>query len=389
MIKITIIGCGYVGMSLAVLLGERNNIIIYDIDPSKIKLINNNQSSINDSLIEEYLNKKSLNIIGTQEKKIAFGDSDFYIIAIPTDYDEEKGYFDTLQLEKIIEEIHSFDKNGNIIIKSTIPIGFTNKIRKKLNTDKVFFSPEFLREDNALYDNLNPSRIIVGPVSNIAKKFAEILRDASESKNPNILLMDADEAESVKLFSNTYLAMRVAFFNELDNFSISRELNTSNIIEGIGLDPRIGNHYNNPSFGYGGYCLPKDSKQLLSSFKDIPQNLISAIIQSNFTRKKFITDLLKKKDVETIGFYRLLAKSNSTNFRASAISDLITQLKDTKKEILIYEPLLEGKQYKGIIPMNSLKDFIDKSELIISNRLTEEIEPFSYKVFSRDIFRNH
>ena len=389
MIKITIIGCGYVGMSLAVLLGERNNIIIYDIDPSKIKLINNNQSSINDSLIEEYLNKKSLNIIGTQEKKIAFGDSDFYIIAIPTDYDEEKHYFDTLQLEKIIEEIHSFDKNGNIIIKSTIPIGFTNKIRKKLNTDKVFFSPEFLREDNALYDNLNPSRIIVGPVSNVAKKFAEILRDASESKNPNILLMDADEAESVKLFSNTYLAMRVAFFNELDNFSISRELNTSNIIEGIGLDPRIGNHYNNPSFGYGGYCLPKDSKQLLSSYKDIPQNLISAIIQSNFTRKKFITDLLKKKDVETIGFYRLLAKSNSTNFRASAISDLITQLKDTKKEILIYEPLLESKQYKGIIPMNSLKDFIDKSELIISNRLTEEIEPFSYKVFSRDIFRNH
>ena len=376
-------------MSLAVLLGERNNIIIYDIDPSKIKLINNNQSSINDSLIEEYLNKKSLNIIGTQEKKIAFGDSDFYIIAIPTDYDEEKHYFDTLQLEKIIEEIHSFDKNGNIIIKSTIPIGFTNKIRKKLNTDKVFFSPEFLREDNALYDNLNPSRIIVGPVSNVAKKFAEILRDASESKNPNILLMDADEAESVKLFSNTYLAMRVAFFNELDNFSISRELNTSNIIEGIGLDPRIGNHYNNPSFGYGGYCLPKDSKQLLSSYKDIPQNLISAIIQSNFTRKKFITDLLKKKDVETIGFYRLLAKSNSTNFRASAISDLITQLKDTKKEILIYEPLLESKQYKGIIPMNSLKDFIDKSELIISNRLTEEIEPFSYKVFSRDIFRNH
>ena len=376
-------------MSLAVLLGEKNNIIIYDIDPSKIKLINNNQSSINDSLIEEYLNKKSLNIIGTQEKKIAFGDSDFYIIAIPTDYDEEKHYFDTLQLEKIIEEIHSFDKNGNIIIKSTIPIGFTNKIRKKLNTDKVFFSPEFLREDNALYDNLNPSRIIVGPVSNVAKKFAEILRDASESKNPNILLMDADEAESVKLFSNTYLAMRVAFFNELDNFSISRELNTSNIIEGIGLDPRIGNHYNNPSFGYGGYCLPKDSKQLLSSYKDIPQNLISAIIQSNFTRKKFITDLLKKKDVETIGFYRLLAKSNSTNFRASAISDLITQLKDTKKEILIYEPLLESKQYKGIIPMNSLKDFIDKSELIISNRLTEEIEPFSYKVFSRDIFRNH
>lgn len=376
-------------MSLAVLLGERNNIIIYDIDPSKIKLINNNQSSINDSLIEEYLNKKSLNIIGTQEKKIAFGDSDFYIIAIPTDYDEEKHYFDTLQLEKIIEEIDSFDKNGNIIIKSTIPIGFTNKIRKKLNTDKVFFSPEFLREDNALYDNLNPSRIIVGPVSNVAKKFAEILRDASESKNPNILLMDADEAESVKLFSNTYLAMRVAFFNELDNFSISRELNTSNIIEGIGLDPRIGNHYNNPSFGYGGYCLPKDSKQLLSSYKDIPQNLISAIIQSNFTRKKFITDLLKKKDVETIGFYRLLAKSNSTNFRASAISDLITQLKDTKKEILIYEPLLESKQYKGIIPMNSLKDFIDKSELIISNRLTEEIEPFSYKVFSRDIFRNH
>tara|TARA_B110000003_G_C16638930_1_gene529432 strand:- start:82 stop:1251 length:1170 start_codon:yes stop_codon:yes gene_type:complete len=386
--KITIIGSGYVGMSLAVLFSQSHETIIYDIDPKKVELINNNQSTITDPLIDEYLSKKSLHLHATSDQKVAYGSSQYYVVSTPTNFNDDNNSFDTSIVESVIQEILLEDSNANIIIKSTIPIGFTEKMRKKFNSKTIFFSPEFLREEFALHDNLFPSRIIIGPYSEKSKEFASILQESSSNKNSQIIFMSSDEAESVKLFSNSYLAMRVAFFNELDSFAITKKLNTLNLIQGVCADPRIGNHYNNPSFGYGGYCLPKDSKQLLSSYDGTPQALISATVNSNEIRKTLLADLIKQNNIKTIGFYRLIAKTNSTNFKSSAITSLIEKLRDSFKNILIYEPLLDGKEFEGIMPIKTLSEFIEKSELIISNRMTDEIEGAASKVFSRDIFRN-
>lgn len=388
MIKITIVGIGYVGMSLAALLGKDHEVIVYDIDSKKIELINNNESTISDPLIGSYIKNNVVKITATTNKDEAYDDSSYYIIATPTNYDENKGQFDTESVESTIKDIISYDPNGCIIIKSTIPYGFTEKIRKKYSSKKIFFSPEFLRENNALHDNLYPSRIIIGPSSQDSQEFAEILKNSAKKNDIPIFIVSSEEAESIKLFANSFLAMRVAFFNELDNFAMIKNISTKNIIQGICSDARIGNHYNNPSFGYGGYCLPKDAKQLLATYNKTPQNLIQAIVDSNDTRKKILADFIELKNIKTVGFYRLIAKSDSTHFKSSATSALIKLLKNKLSNILIYEPLLDGESYEGIKPTQSLKKFKDQSELIVANRQSSELKNVSFKVFSRDIFGN-
>jgi len=387
MSQITIVGSGYVGMSLAVLLGKNHKIILYDIDSKRVKLVNNRQSTVRDPLIEQCLRNKKFNIDATSKKEDAYGFSEFYIIATPTDFNEANERFNTENIENVIADILLADSSSCIIIKSTIPIGFTAGMNQKFSTKNIYFSPEFLREGHALEDNLLPSRIIIGPESAEAQKFCNILKDSSNNHDVPIMMMGPEEAESVKLFSNSFLAMRVAFFNELDTFAIAKNLNTESIINGVCSDNRIGDDYNNPSFGYGGYCLPKDSKQLLSSYENIPQNLITAIVESNDTRKKFLSHTLSKKNLQTVGFYRLVAKKDSDNFRSSAISSLIAMLKDKYENILLYEPLLAGKTFEGIQVIKSLPEFIEKSELIIANRVDSELENVSSKVFSRDIFK--
>ena len=387
--KIAVAGTGYVGLSLATLLSQNNEVVALDIIPDKVEKINNKISPIKDEYIEKFFKEKKLNLRATLDYKEAFRGADFVIISTPTNYDEEKNYFDTSSVEDIIEKVISMnDKNTTMVIKSTIPVGYTENIKEEYNIDNIFFSPEFLREGKALYDNLYPSRIIVGSKSEKAKEFAKLLKDSAEKENINTLFMNSTEAEAVKLFSNTYLALRVAYFNELDTYADVKGLNTKDIINGVCLDPRIGDNYNNPSFGYGGYCLPKDTKQLLANYSDVPQNLIEAIVNSNKTRKEFIAEDVLKMKPKCVGIYRLTMKAGSDNFRSSAIIDIIKLLKANNQEIVIYEPTLKDEEFNGCKIINNLNEFKKQSSIIMANRVTDEIRDSIDKVYTRDLFEN-
>lgn len=385
--KIAVAGTGYVGLSLATLLSQKNEVIALDVIPEKVNKINNRISPIQDEYIEKYFKEKELNLKATLDYKEAFEGAEFVIISTPTNYDEEKNFFDTSSVEDIIEKVLSMnDKNITMVVKSTIPVGYIEKIREEYVTDRIFFSPEFLREGKALYDNLYPSRIIVGDKGEKGKKFASLLKEASLKPDVETLFMNSTEAEAVKLFANTYLALRVAYFNELDTYAEIKGLNTKDIIQGVGLDPRIGTHYNNPSFGYGGYCLPKDTKQLLANYKDIPQNLIEAIVNSNKTRKEFITDEILQMKPEIVGIYRLTMKSGSDNFRSSAIQDIIKNLKAENQKIIIYEPTLNKDEFNGCKVVDNLEEFKTISSVIMANRLEEKLMDVKEKVYTRDLF---
>jgi len=390
--KIAIAGAGYVGLSLATLLSQNHEVVALDVVPEKVKMINKFISPIRDEYIEKYFeeaarDERALNLKATLDWEEAFTDADYVVIATPTDYDAVKDFFDTSSVEDVIEKVLSLNNpKTTIVIKSTIPVGYVNSIRRQYGIDNIFFSPEFLREGKALYDNLYPSRIIVGSYSEEAQRFADLLREAALAKDVQVLAMDSREAEAVKLFANTYLALRVAYFNELDTYAEVKGINPKSIIEGVSLDPRIGTHYNNPSFGYGGYCLPKDTKQLLANYKGVPQDLIKAIVEANITRKKFVADEILSKNPETIGIYRLTMKSDSDNFRDAAIHDVIKILNGKKKKILIYEPTLKGTEYNGIKMTNNLKQFKKECSVIVANRMTPELEDVRDKVYTRDLF---
>lgn len=385
--KIAVAGTGYVGLSLATLLSQNNEVVALDIIPEKVEMINNRKSPIQDEYIEKYFKEKKLNLRATLDYKDAFEGAEFVIISTPTNYDDEKNFFDTSSVEDIIEKVISMnDKNITMVVKSTIPVGFIENIKYEYNIDNIFFSPEFLREGKALYDNLYPSRIIVGTKNEKGKEFATLLKESALEKNVPVLYMNSTEAEAVKLFANTYLALRVAYFNELDTYAEIKGLNSKDIIEGVGLDPRIGTHYNNPSFGYGGYCLPKDTKQLLANYKDVPQNLIEAIVNSNKTRKEFITEEILKIKPQVVGIYRLTMKSGSDNFRSSAIQDIIKNLKAENQKIIIYEPTLTKQEFNGCEVINNLDEFKEKSSVIIANRLEENLIDVKEKVYTRDLF---
>ena len=384
---ITIIGSGYVGMSLSVLLGKGNNHVkILEIDKDKVKKINDGLSTVRDELIEKHLAKNKLNVSATLDPKEALTDADYFIIATPTNYNEKTNKFDTESVKSTIEKILTFSKNGSIIIKSTIPIGYTDYLKEKFKTDRIIFSPEFLREGNALYDNLYPSRIIMGDNSPAAVSFAEMLKNLSLKKSTKIIYMSSREAEAVKLFSNTYLAMRVAFFNELDSFAMENKLETLNLISGISEDPRIGNFYNNPSFGYGGYCLPKDTRQLLANYKNIPQNIIQAIVDSNSTRKDFIVQEILKYKPKKIGIYQLAMKAGSDNFRSSSILSIIERIKKYNIPMIIYEDQILDKSFNGIHIEKDLHVFKNSCDLILTNRITDDLSDVIDKVFTRDLF---
>jgi UDPglucose 6-dehydrogenase len=384
--KITIIGAGYVGMSLAVLLATKHEVQVLDINKDRVDLINDGKSTIYDETIEKYLNDCSLSLSATDDNQHAFKDANFFIIATPTNYDPITNQFDTESVENVISSILKHTKKGLIVIKSTIPVGFTKKLNKLHNTDRIIFSPEFLREGRALEDNLYPSRIIIGSQSNEAKKFSTLLSNCAIKEEIPILFMGSDEAEAVKLFANTFLAMRVAYFNELDSYGLRNNLNVQDIIEGASLDPRIGNFYNNPSFGYGGYCLPKDTKQLLSNFKNVPQNLIKAIVDSNQTRKKFIVDEILLNTPKVVGIYGLAMKQGSDNHRFSAIQDIIQDLILNGIEIIIYEKTLKQESFMNCKVQPNLEKFKHNSDLIIANRILNELSDVGQKVFTRDIF---
>lgn len=386
--KIAVAGTGYVGLSLATLLSIKNEVYAYDINKEKIELINKRISPIKDEYIEKYFKEKELNLKATPEYKEAFKNAQFIIISTPTNYDENTNYFDTSSVEDIIKKVLEINKEATMIIKSTIPVGFTETIKQKYNTENIIFSPEFLREGKALYDNLYPSRIIIGEKTEKAEIFANLLKE-STLNNPIIKYMNSSEAEAVKLFSNTYLALRIAFFNELDTYAEIKGLNTKDIIDGVCLDPRIGTHYNNPSFGYGGYCLPKDTKQLLVNYKEIPQNLIEAIVNSNKTRKEHIADMIIKRNKKTIGIYRLTMKKDSDNFRESAIQEVIERLRGKGLEVIIYEPTLNEDTYKGCKIINNLEEFNELSEIIAVNRKDEKVKKLTKTVYTRDIFNNN
>ena len=386
--KIAVAGTGYVGLSLATLLSINNEVIALDIVPEKIKKINDRVSPIKDEYIEKFFLEKNLNLKATLSYKEAFEGADFVIISTPTNYNEEKNYFDTSSVEEVIKEVISMnDENITIVIKSTIPVGYTKKIKEKYGIKNIFFSPEFLREGKALYDNLFPSRIIIGDKGEKGRIFANLLKDAAENKDINILYMNSSEAEAVKLFANTYLALRVAYFNELDTYAELKKLNTKDIIEGVCLDARIGMYYNNPSFGYGGYCLPKDTKQLLANYKDVPQRLIEAIVNSNRVRKEFITEEILSKNPEVVGIYRLTMKSGSDNFRASAIQDIIENLKNRNQKIIIYEPtLVDNEEYLECKIVNDIDTFKKECSIIVANRWCKALEDVSDKVYTRDLY---
>lgn len=384
--KIAVAGTGYVGLSLATLLSVKSEVVALDVIPEKVEMINNRISPIKDEYIEKFFKEKNLNLRASLDYNEAFIDADYIIISTPTNYDDEKNYFDTSSVEDIIKKVKIMDIDTTIVIKSTIPVGFVESMKKKYSLDNIFFSPEFLREGKALYDNLYPSRIIVGEKSKRAEEFANLLKEAAKKENIEVKFMESTEAEAVKLFANTYLALRVSYFNELDTYAEIKGLNTKDIIDGVCLDPRIGSHYNNPSFGYGGYCLPKDTKQLLANFNNVPQNLIRAIVRSNRTRKKHITEMVMQKDPETVGIYRLTMKLASDNFRASAIQGVIERLKEEDVEIIIYEPTLKEKEFNGCKVVNDFEEFSKKSDVIIANRLEESLNPVKDKVYTRDIY---
>ncbi|WP_029520539.1 nucleotide sugar dehydrogenase [Persephonella sp. IF05-L8] len=388
--KIAVAGAGYVGLSNAILLAQHNEVVVKDIDQKKVELINKKVSPIIDKDIEEYLKNKPLNLKATLDPEEAYKDAEFVIIATPTDYDPITNYFNTKSIEAVIKEVLQINPDTTMVIKSTIPVGYTDEIKKKFGIDNIIFSPEFLREGKALYDNLYPSRIVVGEKSERARKFAELLLQGAKKKDVPVLFTGSTEAESIKLFANTYLAMRVAFFNELDTFAESHDLNAEEIIRGVCLDPRIGMHYNNPSFGYGGYCLPKDTKQLLANYmeKNIPHFLIKATVESNIARKYFIAEQILKRNPKIVGVYRLTMKSNSDNFREAAVIDIIEYLRAKDVEVVIYEPLIKEDTFMEFKVINDLQEFKKIPDLIIANRYSEELDDIKHKVYTRDIFRN-